>query len=238
MDDLEQFDRMCIPTASRPLLGLTLLVVEDSRYACDAIRLMCLRSGARIRRADCLQSARRHLQVYRPSVIIIDMGLPDGSGADLIAELSVAVPRVAMIIATSGDGFAESVAIAAGADDFVEKPMANLTVFQNMILNHMPQDRRPKGVRQVQAELVHPDPIAFRDDMAHAADILSGDVDGESLEYVGRFLSGVARIAGDATLSVAAQELVRSRGDGSSVGASLARVTGLVHDRLADRMAI
>lgn len=238
MDELEQFDRVCMPTASRPLLGLTLLVVEDSRYACEAIRLMCLRSGARIRRADCLQSARRHLQVYRPSVIIIDMGLPDGSGADLIAELSVAVPRVAVIIATSGDSFAETAAIAAGADDFMEKPMANLTLFQNMILDHLPQNRRPKGVREAQTELVEPDPIAFRDDMAHAAHILGGEVDGESLEYVGRFLSGVARIAGDATLGVAAQELVRSRSSGHPVGASVARVTGLVQDRLADRIAI
>lgn len=51
------------PTAARPLLGLTVLVVEYSRYAYEAMRLLCLRSGARIRRADCIRSAHRHLQV-------------------------------------------------------------------------------------------------------------------------------------------------------------------------------
>lgn len=76
-DGLTQIPR---PTATRPLLGMTVLVVEDSRFACDAMRLLCLRSGARIRRADCLQSARRHLALYRPTVTIIDLGLPTARG--------------------------------------------------------------------------------------------------------------------------------------------------------------
>jgi PleD family two-component response regulator len=85
MDDLlSEFDLRPQPTAERPLLGLTILVVEDSRYASEAIRLMSLRSGARLRRADCLGSAERHLNVYSPTIAIVDLGLPDGSGLDLI----------------------------------------------------------------------------------------------------------------------------------------------------------
>mgnify|MGYP001800969413 CR=1 FL=1 len=80
MDSLDGFMKSQAPTPLRPLLGQTLLAVEDSRLACEALRLVCIRSGARIRRADSLGSARRHLQVYRPTVVLIDMGLPDGSG--------------------------------------------------------------------------------------------------------------------------------------------------------------
>ena len=74
MDDLADFMTSRPPTSAHPLLGRTVLVVEDSRFACEAMRLLCLRSGARIRRADSLRSAGRHLQAYRPSVVIVDMG--------------------------------------------------------------------------------------------------------------------------------------------------------------------
>ena len=55
----------------RPLAGLTVLVVEDSRVASEAVRLLCLRSGARIRRADSIRAALRHLQTYRPCAVLI-----------------------------------------------------------------------------------------------------------------------------------------------------------------------
>ena len=118
MDDLTQNAAPHYPRSDRPLFGLTVLVVEDSKFACEGIRLLCLRSGARIRRADCLRSARRHLQVYRPSVVIIDLGLPDGNGTELIEEINAASPRVGIVLATSGDSFGEAVALAAGADGF------------------------------------------------------------------------------------------------------------------------
>ena len=57
-DDLSDILIAHRPAAGRPFAGMTVLVVEDSRFACEAIRLLCLRSGARIRRADCLRAAQ------------------------------------------------------------------------------------------------------------------------------------------------------------------------------------
>ena len=78
-DDTAPLWRAALP--GRPLTGLTVLVVEDSRIASEAVRLLCLRSGARIRRADTLRAAARHMATYRPAVVIVDLGLPDGNGA-------------------------------------------------------------------------------------------------------------------------------------------------------------
>jgi CheY-like chemotaxis protein len=214
------------PSAERPLLGVTLLLVEDSRLACEAIRLMCLRSGARLRRADCLRSAQRHLQCYRPTVVIVDLGLPDGSGLDLIDVLVRQSPRVPAIIATSGDADAAAAALAAGADRFLAKPIESLAAFQDAILALLPD--QPRGVAPAGAEAAYsPDPAALRDDLARAAALLAPDAEGD-LDYVARFLSGLAVSAHDPDLRIAAEALLKDRATGP-----LARVSGMVRDRLA-----
>lgn len=232
MDDIDSFVLTRPPTAARPLLGLTVLVVEDSRFACEAMRLLCLRSGARIRRADCLRSARRHLQVYRPSVVIIDLGLPDGSGADLIDELNRATPRVEVVLGTSGDDGAQAIALAAGADGFLPKPISSLANFQETILNFLPPDRRPSGPRVLTDERITPDPISFRDDMAHVADLISTDTDLAMADYVGQFVAGVATSAGDGVLKDAAERLLAKRALGQPIAANIAEMGGLVQDRI------
>jgi len=98
------------------------LLVEDSLTAGEAVRLICITSGARLRRADCIESARRHLRIYRPDVAIVDMGLPDGDGAVLISELAQANPRTQTIIGLSADPNRAKAAMEAGADSFIEKP--------------------------------------------------------------------------------------------------------------------
>ncbi len=236
MTDNDRHPAALRPTPNRPFLGFTVLVVEDSRYACDAMRLLCLRSGARIRRADCLQSARRHLKVYRPTIIIIDMGLPDGSGADLIRDLVSAPQKVPVILAVSGDSFVEDEAIAAGADGFLDKPLKSLIEFQNVVLSILPKEMRPEGLRLVRDEPIQPDPVAFLDDMAHADDLLNGEE--PVFDYVTQFLAGVADSAGDTDLAQATRDLARARIAGDPWGAPLNRLRGEIKLRLTDRIAI
>lgn len=200
MNELEALLPTRKPTANRPLLGLTVLVVEDSRYACEAMRLMCLKSGARIRRADSLVSARRHLQTFRPAVVIIDLGLPDGDGRDLIAELSAASSRVDVILATSGDADSADAAIESGADGFLAKPVNGLAGFQSAVLEHLPPDRLPKGPRTLPDDVIVPDQLALRDDLQHLATLLTDAQGEDDLVYASQFLASIARSADDREL--------------------------------------
>ncbi len=233
MDSLDAMLRPPKPTSDRPLLGSTVLVVEDSRYACEALRLMCLRSGARIRRADSLRAAHRHLQTYRPTVLVADLGLPDGSGADLIQMIASTDTRPTVILGLSGDPDGEGLAMDAGADGFLPKPLANLAVFQNAILEHMPRELQPSGLRSVTSDKVAPDAVAFRDDMAHVADLLRGTPNDDVLGYVVQFLSGVALSAGDTDLGLTLERL--KSGQGSSTVAALRRA---VDTRMSEVSAI
>jgi DNA-binding NtrC family response regulator len=213
-----------IPTPDRPLLGLTVLIVEDSRFASEALRMMAVRSGARIRRADSLAAARRHLRVYRPSAVVVDLGLPDGSGLELIADLAGQVPRIEVLLATSGDEGLATAAQEAGADGFLVKPLTRLAQFQQAVLSRLPQDRQPPGPRLISDERVVPDPLALRDDLILASDLLG---DQPRVAYAAQFVATVARSAGDRSLAEAAA--AASRGEAGT----LDRLAVMVQDRLA-----
>ncbi|MTH64420.1 response regulator [Paracoccus shanxieyensis] len=231
--DLDEIPTLISGLPNRPLAGLTVLVVEDSRFASEAVRLLCLRSGARIRRADTIRAALRHLQTYRPGAVIVDMGLPDGNGADMIRTILRATPRVPVVLGISGDPDNRDAAMAAGADGFLTKPIESLATFQQAILAALPPQDRPQGLRLLPDDVITPDQDALRDDLAHVAEVLSGADDIAAIEYIARFLAGVARSSHDRPLEDAATALTRDQANGPALAMELARISGMVQDRLS-----
>jgi CheY-like chemotaxis protein len=197
----------------KPLAGLTVLLVEDSRYASDATRLMCLQSGGRLRRADSLRAAHRHLSLYRPGAVMIDIGLPDGSGLDLIGFLHRCRPRVGLVLATSGQPEMAQAAFAVGADGFLAKPVASLRTFQAAFakINGVTAATPDFSDGVVPDTRYRPDPLALRDDLRRAAQLLQGPWDDPGLVYTTRFIGGLARSTYDASLEYAAENARLSR---------------------------
>lgn len=233
MDGLTDTVLQQTPTAARPLLGMTVLVVEDSRFASEAVRLMCLRSGARIRRADSIAAARRHLSIYRPTVLLVDLGLPDGSGLSLIKGFAGASPRIEVILGTSGDTGLQDRVMAACADGFIPKPVDSLAAFQSEILKHLPADRQPPAPRLLADDVIKPDPIAYQDDLTHIAQVLRGPAGDQTLDYVAQFLGGIARSARDHEMDAAVTQLTRLRRKGQDISQGVAVLSTMVDARLA-----
>lgn len=206
-----------------PLHGVTLLVVEDSRFASEALRLMCQRTGARMRRADSIAAARRHLAVYRPDVVIVDLGLPDGDGADLIRDLACPPGFGPALLATSGDPGLRELALAAGAAGFLDKPVEDLATFQSMILRLFPG--APLLPAAAAETLSSPDLIALTDDLALVAERLALNPGQEERRYLAGFLRGLARSAHDTALAHAASQV-------AGTGGSLPEVAALIRARI------
>lgn len=185
-----------------PLRGITVLAVEDSRFASEALRLMCQRLGARLRRAETIHAARSHLRLYRSNVVIVDLGLPDGRGEALIREI-VASGAQAVVLGTSGDAEGRTLALAAGAAGFLDKPLESLAAFQALLIRHLPERivHLPPGPEAP----LHPDNLALRDDLARAAALIEAGTSPETVAYLSGFLSGVARHAHDTALAEAAE---------------------------------
>lgn len=203
-----------------PLQGLTVLAVEDSRFACEALRLMCQRAGARLRRAETLAAASAHLAVYRPDVVIVDIGLPDGDGTRLIRDLAAAMPRIPLILGASGEPAAEAAARRAGADGFLAKPVESMAAFLAAML-----DRQP-GAAALPAGLdgaPRPDPMALIDDLRRADSLLGG---GPAQGWLHGFLAGIARQTHDPALTAAL--------DGMGSAPGRARLKRLIDRRIAE----
>lgn len=209
-----------------PLHGVTLLAVEDSRFACEALRLMARRAGARLRRAETIAAARAHLRVYRPDVVLVDLGLPDGKGEGLIRELVTSPRRPGVVMGISGLADGRALALAAGADGFIEKPLENLAQLCRVLRPFLPElDIHPPPIGTAPAL---PDPLALQDDLAFAAAALQGDPGPERQSYVSAFVSGLAQHARDEDLAHAARS--------ASGSAGLDRLRSLIAARL-DRQA-
>lgn len=208
----------------QPLQGLTILAVEDSRYTCEALRLMCARAGARLRRAETIAGAKAHLRTYRPDVVLIDLGLPDGRGEGLIRELVMSPRRPQVVLGTSGQAEGRMLALAAGADGFLEKPLDSLAVFCRSLRRHLPEldIMAPAGWDSP----VSPDPLALHEDLASAAAALSDNPPLLQQRFLAGFVGSLARQAHDSQLETAARQMAEETG-------TPAVLQRLIADRLA-----
>ena len=181
----------------------TLLLVEDSRLASDVVRLMFQGAGARLRRTETVAGAMRHLELYTPDAAMIDLGLPDGSGLDLIARIAERRPRVPLIIAMSGQVDMGGAALTAGADIFLPKPLESVALFRQVLSKVF----FPFRLSATVPDTLPTDSAALRDDLYMALDLLCGARTDAHSHYALQFIDGLAMLLPDAALADAVAQV-------------------------------
>jgi two-component system KDP operon response regulator KdpE len=109
--------------------GPLVLAVEDDARNAALLRASLVPAGYRLAIVASLTAARSWLADERPDLVLLDAGLPDGSGLDLARELRASPATVAIpIIVASARVMATDVTAAeeVGCNAFLGKPL-NLT---------------------------------------------------------------------------------------------------------------
>ena len=76
----------------------TLLIAEDDGYLRRVLARALAARSYRVLEAEDVAAARQHLAAgERPQLAVLDLKLPDGSGLDLLAELSRGRERVRLV---------------------------------------------------------------------------------------------------------------------------------------------
>jgi DNA-binding response OmpR family regulator len=104
---------------------MRLLVVEDESALAASLAKGLRQAAHAVDLAPTLAEARSRMAREHYDGVVLDLGLPDGSGLALAREIRSGGNRVPILVLTARDSVHDRVAgLDAGADDYVVKPFA------------------------------------------------------------------------------------------------------------------
>jgi two-component system KDP operon response regulator KdpE len=101
------------------------LIIDDEVQIRRLLRLMLEAAGYAVREADAGQIGLNEAAYRRPDVIILDLGLPDLSGVEVLKRLREWSQVPVLILSVRGAESDKIAALDAGADDYLTKPFGS-----------------------------------------------------------------------------------------------------------------
>lgn len=102
---------------------MQVLLVEDDAMLGDALRASLAGSGMRVDWVRDVPAARLALVEHSYGAVLLDLGLPGGSGLTVLKHLRSRYDATPVLIITARDRLTERVqGLDAGADDYIVKP--------------------------------------------------------------------------------------------------------------------
>jgi len=105
-------------------LSARILVIDDETQIRKMLRIALKSVGYDVSEADAVDSGLSALVRQQPDLVILDLGLPDGDGLELLAELR-SFSKVPVIVLSVRNGDVDKIkALDLGAQDYVSKPFS------------------------------------------------------------------------------------------------------------------
>lgn len=105
-----------------PTIRLKALIVDDEKAIRRFLRSTLVAEDFDVVEAETIAQARAAGEKLKPDLVVLDLGLPDGDGSELIAPF-IALSKPAILVLSAMDEEARKVqALNLGADDFITKP--------------------------------------------------------------------------------------------------------------------
>ncbi|MGZ8562249.1 MAG: response regulator transcription factor [Candidatus Limnocylindria bacterium] len=110
--------------ATRGVAGPTVLIVEDDDETRGALVRDLAARGYRIDEAADGASAMRRWELHRPDIVLLDLGLPDIDGIQIVRRIRKEATTPIVILSGRYDEREKVDALELGANDYVTKPFS------------------------------------------------------------------------------------------------------------------
>lgn len=100
----------------------TILVIEDDKYISHFIDISLTKENYNVLVAQTTDEGMFLFSSHRPDIVLLDLGLPDRDGTELLRELRAFSDVPVLIVSARGQEREKIAALDLGANDYITKP--------------------------------------------------------------------------------------------------------------------
>lgn len=112
--------------------AMTVLIIDDESQIRKLLHLTLSGAGYRVLDADTGQAGLNQAATGRPDIIILDLGLPDLDGVEVVRRLREWSQIPVLILSVRDASDQKVAALEAGADDYITKPFDGMELIARL----------------------------------------------------------------------------------------------------------